>query len=102
MDANRAASARGPSQPGAVPLLAADVLRALIFTQAEELGMPQVIVGGPLEELELADEHRLQPLALGHLRLREPRPSKYSVGSESRSWPAIARRLEASYIIEHQ
>jgi len=34
--------------------------------------MTQVIVGGPLEELELADEHGLQPYTLGHLRLREP------------------------------
>ena len=28
-----------------------------------------MIVAGPLEELELADKHRLQPLAFRHLRL---------------------------------
>jgi hypothetical protein len=31
-----------------------------------------VIVGGPFEELELADELRLQPLAFRHLRFRQP------------------------------
>ena len=34
--------------------------------------MPQVVVACPLEELKLADEHRLQPLAFGHFRFRQP------------------------------
>jgi len=33
-----------------------------------------MVVGGPLEELELADEDRFQPNALGHLRLGEALP----------------------------
>ena len=49
-----------------------DILRVLALTQAHELGVPQVIVGGPFEELELADEHRLQPRAFRHLRFRQP------------------------------
>ena len=49
-----------------------DSLRVLVLTQAHELGVPQVIVGGPFEELELADEHRLQPLTFRHLRFRQP------------------------------
>ena len=31
-----------------------------------------MVVAGPLEELELADELRLQPLAFRHLRFRQP------------------------------
>src|SRR5688572_11593646 len=34
--------------------------------------MPQMVVAGPLEELELTDELRLQPLAFRHLRFRQP------------------------------
>src|SRR5205814_9954242 len=33
--------------------------------------MSQMIIAGPFEEFELTDEHWLQPLAFGHLRLRE-------------------------------
>jgi hypothetical protein len=31
-----------------------------------------MVVAGPLEELELPDQHGLEPYALGHLRLRQP------------------------------
>jgi hypothetical protein len=48
-----------------------DILRLLVFTQANELGMPQVIVRSPFEELEMADEHWLQPRAFRHLRFRQ-------------------------------
>ena len=34
--------------------------------------MSPVVVRSPLEELELGDEDRLQPYALGHLRLCQP------------------------------
>src|SRR4051812_9795051 len=36
--------------------------------------MSKVIVPGPFEEFELTDEHGLQPLAVGHLRLRQSLP----------------------------
>ena len=36
--------------------------------------MPEMIVGRPLHELELADEHGPEPLALGHLRLGQALP----------------------------
>jgi RNA polymerase sigma-70 factor (ECF subfamily) len=49
-----------------------DIPRFLVLTKANEFGVPQVVVAGPLEELELADELRLQPLAFRHLRFRQP------------------------------
>ena len=52
-------------------LVALHQLRVLVLAQAHELRMPQVIVGCPFEELELTDEHRLQPLAFRHLRFRQ-------------------------------
>jgi hypothetical protein len=50
--------------------------------------MSEVIVGGPLEELELADEHGLQPYTLGHLRLRaalapSPTPCLWKIGERA-------------------
>jgi hypothetical protein len=51
-------------------------LAFLVLTQANEFGVPQVIVAGPLEELELADELRLQPLAFRHLRFVSPWPQR--------------------------
>src|SRR5689334_11091452 len=49
-----------------------DVLGSLIRAQANEFRMTEVIVSGPFKELELANEGRLQPLHLGHLRRGEP------------------------------
>ena len=49
-----------------------DILRVLVLTQGHEPGVPQVVVGGLFEELELADEGRLQPLTFGDLVLRQP------------------------------
>jgi hypothetical protein len=46
-----------------------------------------VVVAGPLKELELADKHRLQPLAFRHLRLRQAlTPSAASGLREIREW----------------
>jgi hypothetical protein len=47
------------------------IARLLVLAKANEFGVPQVVVAGPLEELELADEPRLQPLAFRHLRFRQ-------------------------------
>jgi hypothetical protein len=44
--------------------------RFLVLTQANESGVPQVVVAGLREALELADELRLQPLAFHHFRFR--------------------------------
>jgi hypothetical protein len=35
----------------------------LVFTWAHALEVRQVVVARPLKELELADKHRIQPLA---------------------------------------
>jgi hypothetical protein len=48
-----------------------DIPRFPVLTKANEFGVPQVVVAGPLEELELADELRLQPLAFRHIRFRQ-------------------------------
>src|SRR5689334_18914595 len=40
-------------------------LCTLVFPEAEERGVTQVAVGGPLDEADLRDQRRLQPL---HLR----------------------------------
>src|SRR5205823_2082554 len=49
-----------------------DIPRLLVLAQADKFGMSQMVVGGPFEELELADELRLHPLAFGHLCFRQP------------------------------
>jgi len=48
----------------------------LMLAQAHELRVPEVVITGPFQGLELANQHRLQPLALGHLRLCEPFPQR--------------------------
>ena len=53
-------------------LLFHDILCRLVLAQTNEFRMAQMVIGGPLKKFELADEHWLQPHALGHLRLREP------------------------------
>ena len=51
-------------------LLAFDRVRGFIVAQANESGMAKVIVLGPLQKLELADQDWLQPPAIRHLCLR--------------------------------
>src|SRR5687767_204935 len=61
--------------------------------------MPQVIVRGPLDKLELSDEDGLQPYALCHLRLGEP----LAPSSALRLWKVGERAfsdLEPSELLE--
>ena len=44
------------------------VLRFLILPKCDELRMPEMIVGSPFQKLELADQRRLDPPAVRHLR----------------------------------
>jgi hypothetical protein len=59
------------SAPGRGWLFAPDVPCSLVFTQPDETGMSEVIFAGPFQELELSDEFRLQPTAVGHFGLRQ-------------------------------
>src|SRR6185436_5217416 len=43
-------------------LLPPDVARRFVLSKPDEAGVAQVVVERPLHELELPDEHRLQPL----------------------------------------
>src|SRR5687768_11484276 len=65
---------RAYHRPDRAALLPPDGLGLLVFTQADELRVPQVILPRPLEKLELPHELRLQPPAVRHLRLRQPLP----------------------------
>src|SRR5262245_16738514 len=51
-----------------------NVPSAPVLSEPYECRMPQMVVAGPLEELELTNEYRLQPLTLGHLCLRQTLP----------------------------
>lgn len=53
--------------------LSRDGWRVLVIAQGDELPMPEVMVAGPLEELEVTDENWLQPAAIGHLARCEAR-----------------------------
>src|SRR5262245_59885979 len=61
-----------PMRP--VLVFSRDLPRQLIVAQPDEARMTEMIVRRPLDELELADEHRLQPAAFGHLGHRESLP----------------------------
>ena len=54
-------------------LLAPDLLGGFVVAQRNELGVAQVIFARPLQELDLRDQHRLQPTAVLHLRRRQAR-----------------------------
>lgn len=55
---------------------------ALLSSRRDELGVAEVILASPRQELELPNEHGLQPHALGHFRLGESR----SPSSAFRLW----------------
>jgi hypothetical protein len=60
-----------PAAGSARSLLSHDGSRVLVLAKADKSGVSQMVVGGPLHELKLSHEHRREPLAHGHLRLRE-------------------------------
>src|SRR2546426_8031380 len=62
-------TAPGPERRAERSSFADDIPRFLVLTQANAFRMPQMVVAGPLKELELADNDRLQPLTFRHLRL---------------------------------
>lgn len=47
------------------------VLGPLVFPQAHELGVAQVIIGCPFDKLELPDQPRRQPATVRHFRCGE-------------------------------
>ena len=48
-------------------LFASDLLGGLVLTKSDELRVTEVVVGGPLEEIDLCDEDWSQPAAVLHL-----------------------------------
>ena len=57
--------------PEYIDCFAPDIAGSLVFTETDEPRVAQMTVAGPFEEFELSDQHRLQPTAVCHLRLRQ-------------------------------
>src|SRR4051794_33652194 len=58
--------------------------RILVIPKSEVRGVPQRAVAGPLRELDLGDERRLQPVRVPHDQARRWRIERAVLGGERR------------------
>lgn len=73
-----------------LPSLATDIPCRLVVAERDELRVAQVIVTGPLDELDLRDEDRLQPSTIHHLRGRQSlAPSAAPGFRQVREWALL-------------
>ena len=61
-----------------------DLLRLFVSSQAEKHGLTQLAVAGPLGELDLGDQYRLDPMAPLHDRRRDTTALVFSPASSQR------------------
>ena len=54
-------------------LLPPNFARGFVVAQCNEFGVPQMVLTRPLQELDLRDQHGLQPPAVFHLRCSQAR-----------------------------